>query len=71
MHRCQIIYGAKPFDRIQKDRSDAMKWADRLLEAEGAVRTAYVFANNHFAGFWPATVNQFRKLLKMLEIDGE
>lgn len=49
---------------IQIDRTSAMeKWAARLRAAEGRVRRAYVLFNNHFAGFGPASVNEFRRIL--------
>ena len=53
------------FDRIQKDRTEILKecWSrlERSLEIE-SVKEAFVFSNNHFAGFAPETVNQFRSI---------
>lgn len=52
------------FGRVQKDRTAEMvKWSERLSEVQPSIRRGYVFANNHFAGFSPATVNQFMELM--------
>lgn len=46
------------FDRLQRDPEPAIDaWAARLEDHEGQVEAARVFANNHFAGFGPGTVN--------------
>lgn len=46
------------FDRLQRDPEPAIRrWLDRLREREEHVEKARVFANNHFAGFGPGTVN--------------
>jgi uncharacterized protein YecE (DUF72 family) len=58
------------FSRIQKDRSTDMKrWAKNLEDKRGSYQNAFVFFNNHFAGFGPESVNEFRRLLGMMEID--
>ncbi|MGA1974779.1 MAG: DUF72 domain-containing protein [Conexivisphaerales archaeon] len=52
------------FGKLQKDRTAEMvKWSERLSKVEASIRRGYVFANNHFAGFSPATVNQFMELM--------
>lgn len=54
----------KSLGSIQIDRTSAMtKWAARLRAVEGQVPRAYVLFNNHFAGFGPASVNEFRRIL--------
>lgn len=57
------------FDRVQRDRTVAMgEWLNRVNAAvEEADRVAYVFSNNHFAGFAPETINTFRLLAGMEE----
>jgi uncharacterized protein YecE (DUF72 family) len=53
------------FDRVQKDRMSIMKdWVGKMqaTSAEKNITGAYVFSNNHFAGFAPETVNTFRRL---------
>ncbi len=60
------------FDRVQRDRTDIMKeWLHRLNSRieEEKVRDAYVFSNNHFAGFAPETINTFRRIAGMEERD--
>jgi uncharacterized protein YecE (DUF72 family) len=53
------------FGGIQKERkADMERWAGKLQE-----NSAYVFFNNHFAGFGPESVNEFRRLLGMIEMD--
>jgi uncharacterized protein YecE (DUF72 family) len=37
------------------------RWADRLRARLPEVRAAFVFFNNHFAGFAPASVSRFRE----------
>jgi len=54
----------KDFGRIQKYRRKEIEiWAARLKMAEKKINMAIVAANNHYAGFAPATANGFRKLL--------
>jgi len=58
------------FTGIQKDRSEEMRrWAKNLQEKSSAYDNAFIFFNNHFAGFGPQSVNEFRRLLGMMEID--
>ncbi len=50
--------------QTQKDRSEEMaSWATHIRDASDDVKRAYVFFNNHFAGFGPASVNEFRRLV--------
>lgn len=44
-------------------------WAKRVREHLPSVKAACVFFNNRFEGFGPGSVNSFRKLLGMEEID--
>jgi uncharacterized protein YecE (DUF72 family) len=58
------------FRGIQRDQSVAMQeWYKNLEKVYGSVKDAYVFFNNHFAGFGPASVNEFRRLAGLMEQD--
>jgi uncharacterized protein YecE (DUF72 family) len=58
------------FGGIQKERkADMERWAGKLQEKSEGLDSAYVFFNNHFAGFGPESVNEFRRLLGMIEMD--
>ncbi len=58
------------FNEIQKDRGKQMKeMADSVKATIGSVDDAFIFFNNHFAGFGPESVNEFRRLLGLMEMD--
>ena len=58
------------FTGIQKDRSEQMKKMEKAIEgAIDSVDQAFVFFNNHFAGFGPESVNEFRRLTGLMEMD--
>ncbi len=58
------------FGKVQKDQSDAMKgWSKTLREVGDSVKERFIFFNNHFAGFGPASVNEFRRLMGLVELD--
>ncbi|MGI0079357.1 MAG: DUF72 domain-containing protein [Nitrososphaerales archaeon] len=58
------------FDRLQKDKSDILEsWWKNLEEKLGSIRQAFVLMSNHFAGFAPDALNQFRAAAGMEEID--
>ncbi len=58
------------FGKIQKDQSKTMKsWSEALQEVGDSVRERFIFFNNHFAGFGPASVNEFRRLMGLVELD--
>ncbi len=60
------------FSGIQKDRTEEMKrWAGSLEEKSSDYDTGFIFFNNHFAGFGPESVNEFRRLLGLIELDWE
>src|SRR5262245_51477924 len=65
----------KDFGNIQKDRTEEMqKWAQQIKNVEKydkSVIRAIISANNHYAGFGPATVNTFRQILDMPQISLE
>jgi len=54
----------KDFGKIQKDRQKEMdKWAKAVNGVKNRLSFGIVAANNHYAGFGPATANAFRKML--------
>jgi uncharacterized protein YecE (DUF72 family) len=58
------------FTGKQKERrADMERWAENVKEKTESLDNAYVFFNNHFAGFGPESVNEFRRLLGMIEMD--
>ena len=58
------------FGRIQKDRpSEIRKWASEIKMREQDLEKAFIFSNNHFQGFSPATANLFREALGLKKID--
>src|SRR6266550_533153 len=53
----------KVWDKIIVDRSaDLSKWAEILGKVHRRKIQIYCYANNHFAGFGPATVEMFQEL---------
>ena len=58
------------FAETQKDQSETMKtWSQTLQDVGDSVRERFIFFNNHFAGFSPASVNEFRRLMGLVELD--
>jgi uncharacterized protein YecE (DUF72 family) len=58
------------FSSTQKDRTEDMKgWVEKLKEKGSLYDDAFIFFNNHFAGFGPASVNEFRRLSGLMEMD--
>jgi uncharacterized protein YecE (DUF72 family) len=66
----------KDFGRIQKHRTPEMrKWVNRIKRAERnngeenkRLSLAIVAANNHYAGFGPASANIFRRMVGLTEV---
>ena len=55
----------KTWDEIIVDRKpDLEEWAKIVRKIHQRKIKVFAFANNHYAGFGPATVEQFRELLK-------
>ncbi len=55
---------------VQIDRTPEMrKWLGHLRAVEDTVGRAYVFFNNHFAGFGPACADTFRGLAGLPPVD--
>jgi uncharacterized protein YecE (DUF72 family) len=62
----------KDFGTIQKDRvAEMKKWANIMQEKKKKktknLKIGIVAANNHYAGFGPATANNFRRMIGMEE----
>ncbi len=63
---------SKDFGRIQKDRINEMQyWANEVKDAqedeERNLKFLVASANNHYAGFGPATANAFRSMIGLPE----
>jgi len=55
---------------LQRDRTAEIKaWLAEVKKLEDRVSDAYVFFNNHFAGFGPACVNLFREAYGLDPVD--
>lgn len=53
----------KKLGETQKDRTEEMTtWLRDARDVVDEARRGYVFFNNHYAGFGPASVNEFRRL---------
>lgn len=58
------------FSAPQKDQTQTMKqWYTALEEKSSLFKQGYIFFNNHFAGFGPGSVNEFRRLAGLAELD--
>ncbi len=58
------------FNEIQKDRSEKIKdMSDKIKGMAESADDAFIFFNNHFAGFGPESVNEFRRLSGLMEMD--
>ena len=58
------------FKTLQRDQGEVMKtWVKAAQETGDSVKERFIFFNNHFAGFGPGSVNEFRRLLGLVELD--
>ncbi|HKG71519.1 MAG TPA: DUF72 domain-containing protein [Nitrososphaeraceae archaeon] len=58
----------RDFGKIQKDRNRELKmWSDSINRIKDKTKLAIVAANNHYAGFGPATANSLRKMAGLKE----
>ena len=56
------------FGSIQKNRFEELqRWAEEVIKLRDKAKYAIVAANNHYAGFGPATANSFRKMMGLKE----
>lgn len=61
---------AETHGEVRVDRSSVTAlWAARLRDLRDTAQMAFVFFNNHYAGFAPASVNQFRVEMGLAPID--
>ena len=59
----------KNFGKIQKNRLKEMsKWSEEVKSLKDKSKFAIMAANNHYAGFGPATANTFRKMVGLKEV---
>jgi uncharacterized protein YecE (DUF72 family) len=59
----------KDFGEVQKDRFEELQnWSEEVIKLRDKAKFAIVAANNHYAGFGPATANSFRKMLGLKEL---
>lgn len=59
------------FGTLQKDRSGEMLyWVNEIdeLDRSNVLKMGFVAANNHYAGFGPATANGFRRMVGLPEV---
>jgi uncharacterized protein YecE (DUF72 family) len=62
----------KDFGKVQKDRLKELKrWSDEVNRLKDDIKFAIIAANNHYAGFGPATANSFRKIVGLKEVQWE
>lgn len=62
----------KDFGKIQKDRLKEMQlWTERVKKIQNKIVFGIVAANNHYAGFGPATANIFRKMIGLPTVQYE
>lgn len=60
------------FGSIRRDRSAVIsEWADRVKHVLEKIDDAFVFTNNHFQGFGPATANLFRNAVGLDDLKWE
>jgi uncharacterized protein YecE (DUF72 family) len=58
----------KDFGKIDKNQLRELRvWSDSTRRIKDKAKFVVVAANNHYAGFGPATANSFRKMLGMKE----
>lgn len=58
------------FSATQKDRrKETKEMADAINSVVGSIEDGFIFFNNHFAGFGPESVNEFRRLSGLMELD--
>ncbi len=58
------------FDKMQRDKSEVMKkWQSALEEKSRLFKDGFVFFNNHFTGFSPGSIREYRRLAGMAELD--
>ncbi len=62
----------KDFGKIQKNRLEELqRWSEEVNRLKDKAKFAIMAANNHYAGFGPATANSFRRMIGLKEVDWE
>lgn len=57
------------FGKIRRTMDEELhKWAAEIKKVQDDVDRIFIFANNHFQGFAPGSVNEFRRVLGLHEI---
>ncbi|HKJ97164.1 MAG TPA: DUF72 domain-containing protein [Thermoplasmataceae archaeon] len=60
------------FGTVRRDRTDVInRWARELENKKNVIDHTFVFSNNHFQGFGPATVNFFRQAVGVEPVNWE
>ncbi len=66
----ESVLHKKDFGSIKIDRNnDIKKWADILNKNVNNVKTIFIYANNHFQGFTPGTINILREYLGLKKLN--
>ncbi len=61
---------AEHHGEVRVDRSEeTRRWAERLRQHSDSLLRSFVFFNNHYAGFAPASVNEFRSAMGLGPVD--
>jgi uncharacterized protein YecE (DUF72 family) len=61
---------AEQHGEVRVDRTaETRRWAERLQARQDDVLRAFVFFNNHYAGFAPSSVNDFRREIGLAPVD--
>lgn len=59
-----------PDGTVQRDKTEDMRtWHRRVQAALGTTSAGFVFFNNHYAGFGPASVGQFRRMAGQPDVE--
>lgn len=57
------------FGKVQRDKSESLSfWGKKLSARIMELEEVFIFSNNHYQGFGPATVNSMRKELGLEEV---
>jgi uncharacterized protein YecE (DUF72 family) len=66
---CDRTIDEKEFGKIQKNRiKELQRWSEEVNRLKDKAKFAIMAANNHYAGFGPATANSFRKMMGLKEV---
>ncbi len=60
----------RDFGQVRRDKGESIsEWGRRLSARISELEEVFIFSNNHYQGFGPATANAFRKELGLDELD--